>query len=387
MRKTSERMTSMHITIVIPTYNERENVCLITTRIRNVLEGKGYSYEILFVDDSSDDTPSVLEELAGRFPEVRYIHRCGIKGLASAVVEGFNQARGDYIIVMDADLQHPPELIPLMITRLQASDVVIPSRFISGGSDGGLNWLRKLISWSARAIGRFSIKRLRSISDCTSGYFGINRAVVEQVKLEPIGWKILMEVLVKGKYSSVHEVPYAFEARDAGQSKMSFNEQVNYIKHIVRLIHYSPEDSRFYLFCMIGTLGVFVNLFILSLFLTIFQFDDLTASIAASIIAMAHNFVWNDNLTWRGHQNPIVWRRALQFPQFALICGFGIGITAFCARLFVALGYNIYAGQLTGILLATFWSFSANNRWTWASSPADKEDICKAKLTVTQERV
>jgi len=341
----------------------------------------------LFIDDSSDDTPGVLRELAGRFPEVRYVHRCGVRGLASAVVAGFEQARGDYLIVMDADLQHPPELIPLMITRLQAADVVIPSRFISGGSDGGLNWLRKLISWSARTVGRFSIKRLRNISDCTSGYFGINRVVVEQVKLEPIGWKILMEVLVKGKYSSVHEVPYAFETRDAGQSKMSFNEQVNYIKHIVRLICYSPEDFRFYLFCMIGTLGVFVNLVVLSLLLIIFQFDGLTASIAASVIAMTHNFLWNDNLTWKGHQNPIVWRRVLQFPQFALICGFGIGITAFFAGLFVAFDYNIYLGQFVGILLATSWSFSANNRWTWASSQDNKENICKAKLTVTQERV
>jgi dolichol-phosphate mannosyltransferase len=375
----------MHFTIVIPTYNERENVRLITKRVRNILQDKGYIYEILFIDDSCDDTPNVLEQLANEISEVRYIHRQGARGLASAVVEGFDHAKGEYIIVMDADLQHPPELIPLIVTRLTQSDVVIPSRFISGGSDGGLNWFRKLVSWSARTIGRFSIKRLRDISDCTSGYFGINREVVKGVKLEPIGWKILMEVLVKGHYSKVHEVPYAFEARDAGQSKMSLCEQWNYIKHVIRLIRYSPEDSRFCLFCMIGTLGVFVNLFILSILLTVFQIDGFISSIAASVIAMAHNFLWNDNLTWKDHQNPTVWRRVLQFPQFVLICGFGIGITAFFARSFVLLDWNIYLGQLAGIFLATFWSFSANNRWTWAGSP--QENICKSKLTVTQERV
>jgi len=375
----------MHVTIVIPTYNEQENVCLISTRIRNVLEGKCYSYEILFIDDSSDATPAVLEQLAGQFPEIRYIHRHGVRGLASAVVEGFKQAKGKYIIVMDADLQHPPELIPLMVTRLQESDVVIPSRFICGGSDGGLNWLRKLISWSARAIGRFSIKRLRAISDCTSGYFGINRTVVEQVKLEPIGWKILMEVLVKGQYSTVHEVPYAFEARDAGQSKMSLKEEVNYMKHIVRLIRYSPEDLRFCLFCMVGSLGVLVNLLALRLLLNIFHLEGVVASLAASAIAMVHNFWWNDNLTWKEHQQPIFWRRLLQFPQFVLICCFSIGITAFFAQLFETVEWNIYLGQLLGILLATFWSFSANNRWTWSSRPS--ENICREKLTVTQERV
>ena len=232
----------MQLTIVIPTFNEQENVRIIAARIRSVLAVQDYNYEILFVDDSRDHTPAVLAELAQNWPEVRYIHREGQRGLASAVVEGFRHARGQYIVVMDADLQHPPDLIPLIIKRLCQADVVIPSRFITGGSDGGLSPLRRLISWTARGIGRLSISRLRHISDCTGGYFGIKSAVVAEVPLDPIGWKILMEVLVKGNYQTIHEIPYTFTARDAGKSKMNFREQWHYLVHVMRLVRYSAGN-------------------------------------------------------------------------------------------------------------------------------------------------
>lgn len=243
MSTTSERMGEvLQLTIVIPTFNEQENVRIIAARIRSVLAVQDYNYEILFVDDSRDHTPAVLAELAQNWPEVRYIHREGQRGLASAVVEGFRHARGQYIVVMDADLQHPPDLIPLIIKRLCQADVVIPSRFITGGSDGGLSPLRRLISWTARGIGRLFIGRLRHISDCTGGYFGINCAVVAEVPLDPIGWKILMEVLVKGKYQTIHEIPYVFTARDAGESKMNFREQWHYLVHVMRLVRYSASN-------------------------------------------------------------------------------------------------------------------------------------------------
>ena len=374
----------MHLTIVIPTYNEKDNVRRIAARIMEAMRGWEKVYEILFVDDSTDDTPSVLAELAVSYPEVTYRHRDNERGLASAVVEGFKTARGQHIIVMDADLQHPPELIPLILRRLEESDIVIPSRFIDGGSDGGLSGVRKFISFTARMLGRLSISRLRHISDCTGGYFGIRRSVVEDVPLNPIGWKILMEVLVKGRYSTVHEIPYAFDTRHAGESKMSLREQWNYLLHIARLIRHSPDDRRFYLFCFVGTLGVFVNLIILNLLLTYAVDDGLTASLIASLAAMAHNFFWNDNWTWKDHQNPIVWRRVLQFPQFAAVCGVGVGITALMAQIFVGVGWNIYAGQLFGILLATCWSYAANNRWTWSKERQD--NIYESKLVVTQER-
>lgn len=371
------------LTIVIPTYNEEKNVLVISEKIRTAMNEQNYDYEIIFVDDSRDHTPAVLEEISQIWPNVRYLHREGRKGLASAVVEGFAIARGDSIIVMDADLQHPPALIPLIVTRLSKADVVIPSRFIAGGWDGGLNPLRKLISWAARMIGQLSLSRLRHISDCTGGYFGINRSVIEGVALDPVGWKILIEILVKGRYEKVHEIPYHFEARDAGESKMNIQEQYNYLVHVFRLVRHSPEDRRFYSFCCIGALGVLVNLLVLKLLVTFMAFDELTSSLIATFAALAHNFWLNNSFTWKEYRQPVMWRRVLQFPRFAAISIIGGAITALFASFFVNVGWSIYLGQLTGIMVATFWNYSANNRWTWAK--AEGETLCETKLVVTQE--
>lgn len=338
------------------------------------------------MDDSRDDTPLQLQQLAEQYTEVGYVHRENGRGLATAVTEGFRRAQGTYIIVMDADLQHPPELLPLIYRRLtEGTDIVIPSRFVEGGSDGGLNPFRKLVSWTARMVGQFSMKRLRHISDCTGGYFGLHRQVVEGVELSPIGWKILMEVLVKGQYESVHEIPYSFVARNSGESKMSMKEQWNYLRHIGRLVWSSAEDRRFYIFCFVGLLGVVVNLISLALLVGLLQIGELTASVMASFIAMLHNFVWNDRVTWKGHKHPIIWRRVLQLPQFMVVSAIGIAITAFFAQSALWLNMNVFAGQFIGILTAVAWNFTANSRWTWSKAPA-KEMKPRAVIKVSRER-
>jgi dolichol-phosphate mannosyltransferase len=371
----------MNLSIVIPTYNEKENIRFIVERIRDIMRRVNKSYEILFVDDSSDDTPAILAEASRRYPEVRYLHRTGERGLATAVAMGFEHAKGENIIVMDADLQHPPELIPFILKRLTLAEVVIPSRFINGGSDGGLNGFRKFVSWTARLLGQLSLRRLRNISDCTGGFFGLRRSVIQGVKLEPVGWKILMEVLVRGTYSRVHEIPYSFQVRDAGNSKMCVREQLNYLRHIVKLVVNSPEDRRFYSFCLIGTLGVAVNILSLSVLLDIMQADALTASVFASFIAMVHNFFWNDKITWQTSKQASGWRCIAHFPQFVLVSTIGILITTLVARASLSLGQNIYLGQLTGILVATYWSFLANDRWTWNND----RKITQPKLIITRE--
>ena len=377
-------ITYMDLSIIIPTFNEKNNVRFITTKIMDILKQENCLYEIVFVDDSLDDTPIILEKLCQEFSCVRYFHRENERGLASAVVKGFEYSVGDKIIVMDGDLQHPPELIPLMLKRLSQADIVIPSRFIPGGTDGGLNFFRKLISRFARTIGCISLKKLRSISDSTSGYFALTRGVINHAHLDPVGWKILIEVLVKGKYRTVHEIPYSFVARKAGESKMNIKEQYNYLRHIARLVHHSPEDRKFYSFCLIGTLGVLVNIFCLYIFLKLFDMGELSSSINSSCIAMVHNFLWNNSVTWRECKQQVSRRWIVQFPQFTLICGLGIGITTLVAQIFVFLGWNIYAGQLLGISISTSWNFFANNKWTWAATyrETDKED---EKAIVTQE--
>jgi dolichol-phosphate mannosyltransferase len=371
------------VSIVIPTFNESENVSIITKRIDDALAAASISsYEIWFIDDSVDNTPLVLEELSKQNPHVRYVHRTTDRGLGKAVVEGFQRASGQYLIVMDADLQHPPEVLPIVIQRLtEGIEVVIPSRFVPGGSDGGLSPVRKFISWTARAIGRVSIRRLRDISDCTGGFFGVQRTVVEDTALDPIGWKILMEVLVKGNYTRVHEVPYEFVPRYAGDSKMSMHEQWNYLRHVAKLVRSSPDDRRFYMFCFVGVLGVIVNLVVLSIMLHIFHMHPLASSIVASLVAMGNNFLWNDLVTWKGQGHAVWWRRALKFPLFAVVSGVGIAVTALFAQAALWLHLPEILGQLIGIVVATAWGFLANNKWTWSNKVKQK------KVKVTQEYV
>lgn len=208
--------------------------------------------------------------------------------------------------------------------------------------------------------------------------------MINHAHLDPVGWKILIEVLVKGKYRTVHEIPYSFVARKAGESKMNIKEQCNYLRHIARLVHHSPEDRKFYSFCLIGTLGVLVNIFCLHIFLKLFDMGELSSSINSSCISMVHNFLWNNSVTWRECKQQVSRRWIVQFPQFSLICGLGIGITTLVAQIFVFLGWNIYVGQLLGIVVSTTWNFFANNRWTWAAidSETDKED---EKAIITQE--
>lgn len=360
----------MRITVIVPTFNESDSVGRLVERIEVVARQAGWldDFELLFVDDSDDDTPEKLAELSRRHAFVRYIHRMGGRGLGTAVVEGFRNAAGEYLVVMDADLQHPPELLPRIIERLERdTDVVVPSRFVSGGSDGGLAWWRKLVSWTARWLGRLAIRRLRGVSDCTGGYFGIRREVITHAELRPVGWKILIEVLVQGQYETLHEIPYRFVARAAGESKMSLMEQWNYVRHLVRLVGRSPEDRRFYLFCFVGFLGTIVNLLAMAFLVYVCRVPSVDASILASLVAMTHNFLWNDRVTWRGHAHA-AWKRIVQVPVFVGISLVSVGITAVFVDMAARIRFPELVAQCIGIVVATVWSFIANNRWTWSGA-------------------
>lgn len=223
----------MDLSIVIPTFNEIENIPQLIERIMLAFAKKDIQYEICFIDDSTDQTPILLERMSQENKIVRYLHRHNGKGLGTAVVQGFHLSKGEYLIVMDADLQHPPELLPEIFNHLKTGvDLVLPTRFSQGGSDGGLNIHRKMISYVARKLGQLCIKHLRDITDCTSGFFGLKRTVIEGISLDPTSWKVLIEILVKGRYQTKKEVAYSFVARDSGTSKMNLKEQWNYLWHI-----------------------------------------------------------------------------------------------------------------------------------------------------------
>ena len=219
------------VSLIIPTFNERANVKILIPEVEKYL--KGIPHELVIVDDNSPDrTWQVAGSFKKHFP-VRVIRRLGEKGLATAVIRGFKEARADILGVMDADLSHPPEKLKELLKPFlgHSHDLVIGSRLIRGGSVEDWPFFRKLISWGARLLAR----PLTPVKDIMSGFFFFRRNVIKGIELKPVGYKILLEILVKGHYKGALEVPYIFRNREVGQSKLGPGEYWNYLRHLARL--------------------------------------------------------------------------------------------------------------------------------------------------------
>jgi len=225
------------LSLIVPTYNEGDNPLHLAKAVCEAMEqAERHDFEILFVDDSTDDTPRILERLARENPKVRFIHREKERGLGSAIVRGLGEARGDLLAVMDGDLQHPPGVLPSMLALAETGvDLVVPSRFIPGGSDGGLTLPRKIVSLVARGLAWILLPRTRPFSDPTGGLFLVRREVLSGWSFDGGSWKILIEILVRGRFLRAAEIPYRFRARDLGTSKMNRAAQADYIRHLLRL--------------------------------------------------------------------------------------------------------------------------------------------------------
>ena len=224
--------------IIIPTYNERINIEILIPKIAETLNG--HDYEIIVVDDSSPDgTAKAAENLADNFP-IRVIVRPEKLGLASAVVEGFKVANGKYIGIIDADLQHPPEYITEFAHYVQnGHDIVIGSRYISGGRIEAWSIFRTIISRGAIMLSR----PLTNVKDPVSGYFFMKREVIEEILFYPQGFKILLEILIKGKYNNIKEIPLVFKMRGNGDSKLNTHECLNYLKLLSHLYGYKLKGK------------------------------------------------------------------------------------------------------------------------------------------------
>ena len=223
------------LSVVVPTYNEKGNVENLVRQVDDALQG--IDHEIVFVDDSTDETPEILERLSKENPNVSYEHRVGETGLATAVIRGFRIAKGDILACMDADLQHPPKILrPMYAAILSGADFCIPSRLIPGGDDGGLNLYRKFVSGTARWMGKILLPCLRKVSDPTSGLFMFRKECIDNADLKPVGWKIMVEVLAMSEYSTIVEIPYAFQNRESGESKLSGKVTMQYIEQLFGLM-------------------------------------------------------------------------------------------------------------------------------------------------------
>jgi dolichol-phosphate mannosyltransferase len=218
------------LSIVVPTYNERERLPELVDAIFAAYTTEALDGELIIVDDNSPDgTGALAEELAARH-RIRVLHRPGKLGLGTAVIDGFTASTAPIVGVIDADMSHPPALLPRMVAAMQASraDVVVASRYIRGG--GTRNWpLTRL------ALSRFACvmaRRLTPVRDATSGFFLIRRELAREVRISAGGFKICLELLVRGRPESVIEVPYVFEGRTAGESKMNLKEALGYLEQL-----------------------------------------------------------------------------------------------------------------------------------------------------------
>jgi len=217
------------VSLIIPTYNEALNLPFLVEEIFSIIDKSQIDVELIIVDDNSPDgTGLVADELSKKFP-IQVAHRSGKLGLGSAVREGFNRSNRPFIGVMDADLSHDPQTLNQMIALLNECDIVVGSRFEEGSTVEQWKWWRRLISQAGVLITCL----LTGVKDPLSGFFFLRRTVIENVKLDTVGYKILFEILVKGNYQKVKEVPFRFRIRKFSASKLGGKEYWLFLKQII----------------------------------------------------------------------------------------------------------------------------------------------------------
>ncbi|MBN1656720.1 MAG: glycosyltransferase family 2 protein [Deltaproteobacteria bacterium] len=289
-------MSSRAVTIVVPTYEEAENIPELVAGIERVAHANALDIELLLCDDNSQDGTRDVVEALNR-PWVRLITRTVDRGLSAAVIEGLRNASNDLLVVMDADLSHPPEAIPRMLDQLdQGFDFVIGSRYIEGGSTDA-DW--GLFRWINSKVATFLARPFTSIKDPMSGFFAIKRPTFEHAsELNPIGYKVGLELIVKCGCGSIAEVPIHFTDRRFGESKLNLKEQLKYLRHLRRLAIYKyPGWSNFLQFAVVGASGTVVNLIVLTALVAISVSDRI--ALAGGIgVSFLSNFVLNRRFTF-----------------------------------------------------------------------------------------
>ncbi|MET8168416.1 glycosyltransferase family 2 protein [Streptomyces sp. NPDC102259] len=343
------------VTIVVPTFNESANIRQLLHRITESVPSR-LPCEVVFVDDSTDDTPEVIRDAARDCPfPVTVLHREEpVGGLGGAVVEGMKAAGSDWIVVMDGDCQHPPSLVPELVATGERSNagLVVASRYIKGGSRAGLaGSYRVAVSRGATWLTKSLFpRRLRGISDPMSGFFAIRRSAVTADVLKPLGYKILLELAVRSRPRSVGEVPFVFEERFAGESKSSAREGFRFLRHLVGLRTASPV-ARMVGFGLIGATGFLPNL--LGLWaLTVAGLHYVPAEILANQLGVAWNFVLIEHLLFRDRRaHRRWWDRA---GRFALLANADLVLRIPLIALFV---HRFGMGALSATALALVTTF------------------------------
>jgi dolichol-phosphate mannosyltransferase len=378
----------LELSVVIPTYKERQNVAPLVASLEAALQG--INWEVIFVDDHSPDhTADAIRELALTNPRVRILERIGRRGLSSACIEGMMASPAPSLAVMDADMQHDQTILPEMLHLLRSRklDVVVGSRRTAGGSMGEFAEKRVRLSDLGSRVSKLVCHC--GVTDPMSGFFVVDseffRASVPC--LTGVGFKLLVDILASSPTPPrVAEVPYQFRNRLAGESKLDVNVELEYLFLIVDKIVGRYLPARFAVFVAVGSLGLLIHLSILGIF---HLFDAPAFSlgqVVATLSAMTFNFFLNNLVTFRDRRlQGIALLRGI--VVFYAACSIGVLINlSFAHRLFSA-GLSWYLAGLSGVAISSFWNYGVNTIVTWrrtrgfyASAPAPAP---AAKLVTT----
>ncbi|MBD1875271.1 glycosyltransferase [Nodosilinea sp. FACHB-131] len=375
-------LQTLTLSLAIPTYNEGQNIGPLVERLVALLDSTiPQDYELIVVDDNSPDlTWNRALELQTTYPQVRVLRRQEERGLSSAVIRGWQIARGRILGVIDADLQHPPEvLLGLLKAIQQGADLAVGSRHVEGGGVSEWSLARRVLSRGAQTVGLLLLPRVVGrVSDPMSGYFMVQRETIAGPLLNPKGYKILLEVLGRGTIDTIAEVGYVFQERQEGASKVTWRQYIDYIHHLLRLrlggrlsqLHQHFPMKRFVRFGVVGLSGVVVDMVILYLLHSTLGLPLTRSKIGASEVAIINNFIWNDAWTFADiSMLQQGWSARLKrFLKFNLVCLAGLVLNVLVLNVIYNLVFDQrwpYLANLVAIAIVTFWNFWLNLKLSW----------------------
>ncbi|MBK5929011.1 dolichol monophosphate mannose synthase [Halochromatium salexigens] len=360
------------LAVVIPTYNEAENVPLIVERLRAVLTG--IDWELIFVDDDSPDgTAQRVRAIARAHPQIRVLQRIGRRGLSSACIEGMLATSAPYVAVMDADLQHDETLLPTMLQQLRTEplEIVIGSRYVAGGGVGDWDDQRASMSRLATRLGQRLIKA--DLKDPMSGFFMLRTELLQDDarELSGVGYKLLLDLFATHPGPlRFRELPYRFRPRHAGESKLDEAVVWEYLLMLIQKWVGPMLPVRFIAFSLIGASGVLVHMLVLWISFKLADTSFLVAQSVATLVAMTTNFFLNNLFTYRDRRLR-GWDLLRGWFSFVIACSIGalanVGIASW---LFEAHSFWVLSA-LAGILVGVVWNYAVTAVYTWKRPKAD----------------
>jgi dolichol-phosphate mannosyltransferase len=381
------------LSLVIPTYQEGQSIQKMIQQLSQLLDSViPGQYELIVVDDDSPDrTWELAQGMMADYPQLRVMRRRQERGLSTAVLRGWQVAQGRVLGVIDGDLQHPPTVLLKLLEAIdQGADIAVASRHVDGGGVSEWSLVRRFLSRGAQVLGLLILPDVVGrVSDPMSGYFMVRRSAIADQTLSPVGYKVLLEVLGRGDIQQVAEVGYVFQERQSGESKVTWKQYIDYLRHLLRLrfdrTQHSRRDGRrpvviplerFLRFGIVGLSGVFVDTAILYLLSDPSSLGwGLTRSkIIASELAIVNNFLWNDRWTFGDISNQQKgWSKRLKrFLKFNLICLAGLVLNVLLLNLlFNVFGFNRYIANLVAIAAVTLWNFWLNLKLSWRVTESD----------------